>query len=128
MELTIKNKKNLLIERIKNNYYGFLYSLGGVSRSRLIEMAERIAAVKETHEMLTEYYDWDEEGEIDFYLLFRDPLTIIADAWEHSRNEMIGDFDGAMFDVSYSDKIISEYPLIDGVDRELYGKIMSFPC
>jgi len=35
-------------------------------------------------------------------------------------------FEDAMYDVAYSDKIMSEYPLIDGADVNLYGKIMSF--
>lgn len=127
MENTLKAKKNTLINRIENNYNCFQISLYGVSRTKLIEMAGRIAAVTEAYEMLTTDYAWDEEGELDFYLLFRDPLTIIADALENRINEMRDNFDDAMFDVAYSDTILSEYPLIDGVDAKLYDNIMSFP-
>lgn len=107
-------KKDQLIDRIENNYTDFKSSLRGVSRDKLFEMARRIAAVTEAYEMLTREYEWDEEGEIDFYLLFRDPLTIIADAWESRINEMTVDFDCAMFDLSYDDTTISQYPLMEG--------------
>lgn len=126
MELTHENKKKQIVDRLENNYNCFQISLMGVSRSKLIEMASRIVAVTEMYEILTEQYDWDDEGELDFYLLFRDPLTIIADAWESRRSDMTADFDNALFDVAYSDKILSEYPLIDGVEANLYDSIMSF--
>jgi hypothetical protein len=128
MALSIKSKRNLLIDRIENNFHCFQISLSGMSRSKLIENAGRIVAVTEAYEMLTKEYAWDEEGEIDFYLMFRDPLTIVADFWESRRDEMTVDFDAAMFDVAYSDKILPEYPLIDGVDSSYYNKIMSFNC
>jgi hypothetical protein len=119
---TIESKKNLLIRRIEDNYEFFRMTLHGVSREKLIGMAERIAAVNEAREMLTKQYDWNDEGEIDFYLLFRDPLTIVSDALENRIKEMSDNFDDAMYEVAYSEKIISEYPLMDGVDRELYRK------
>ena len=108
-------KKDRLIDRIRGNYCDFKSSLRGVSRGKLFDMAGRISAVTEAYEALTTEYDWDEEGEIDFYLLFRDPLTIIADAWESRRNENLIDFDEAMFEISYDAAPISQYPLIEGV-------------
>jgi hypothetical protein len=127
MKRSLTTKKSMLLNRIENNYNCFQISLRGVSRTNLINMAGRIAAVNETYEMLTKDYAWDEEDEINFYLLFCDPLTIIAHAWESRRNDMTTDLEDAMFDVAYSDKILSEYPLIDGVDAKLYDNIMSFP-
>ena len=109
-------KKNQLIDRIENNYANFKFSLKGVSRQKLFEMAGRIAAVTEAYEMLRgDYGDWDDEIDVEFYLMFRDPLTIIADAWESRRNEMTVDFDGALFDIENSDTTISQYPLMEGV-------------
>jgi hypothetical protein len=127
MKNSLKSKKSMLINRIENNYDCFQMSLSGVSRTNLIKMAGRIAAVTEAYEMLTKEYEWSGEEEADFFLLFRNPLTIIADAWESRRNEMMEDFDNALFDTAYSDKILSEYPLVDGVDAKLYDNIMSFP-
>ena len=108
-------KKDQLIDRIEGNYCNFKLSLRGVSRSKLFEMAGRISAVTEAYEMLTSKYKWDEEDEIEFYLLFRDPLTIVADAWESRRNENIIDFYDAMFEAINSDCTITQYPLIEGV-------------
>jgi len=125
MEFSIKDKKKMLVSRLKSNFDAFKFSLNGVSREKLIEMAGRIAAVTEAYETLTQYYDWDEE-ELDFFLLFRDPLTIVSDALENRNNEMGDNFEDAMFDVAYSDKILSEYPLIDGVDASLYDRIIPF--
>jgi len=114
-------KKEQLINRIHGNYLDFKASLKGVSRTALFNMARRIAAVTETYEMLTTDYAWDEENEIDFYLLFRDPLTIAADAWEQYRNDIAVDFDGAMYELSGNDTVISQYPLIEGAyDDILY--------
>ena len=107
-------KKSRLINRIEGNYCNFKASLRGVSRDTLFEMAGRISAVTEAYEMLTKAYEWDEEYEIEFYLLFRDPLTIVADAWELRRNENLNDFVDAMFEVTSADCTISQYPLMEG--------------
>ncbi len=112
-------KKDQLIDRIENNYTDFKCSLYGVSRDKLFEMAGRIIAVTEAYEMLTKEYAWDEEGQIDFFLLFRDPLTIVADAWERRKNEITADFDDTMFNLSYDDTTISQYPLMEGVGDDI---------
>ena len=112
-------KKDQLISRINDNYMDFKASLRGVSRDELFKMAGRISAVTEAFTMLTTDYAWDEQEEVDFFLFFRDPLTIVADAWELRRSEMMVDFDDALFELSDSDTIISQYPLIEGVCRDI---------
>ena len=114
-------KKDRLIGRINDNYADFRSSLRGVSRDGLFEMAGRIAAVSEAYKILTTGYAWNEEvdGEVDFYLLFRNPLAIIADAWEKQRREAIASFYDAMYEAAYSDQIISQYPLIEGVADDI---------
>ncbi len=102
-------KKDQLIDRINGNFDSFKCSLDGVSRAKLFDGAERIAAVKETHRALTDGYDF-EDGEAEFYLLFRDPLTIVADAWEN--RDPTADFDDVMFDLACDESIITEYPLM----------------
>ena len=109
------DQKRRLVDRIEGNYCSFMASLRGVSREKLFEIAGRISAVTEAYEMLTKNYEWDEDGEIEFYLLFRDPLTIVADAWEIRRDENLNDFCDAMFEVGSDDRTISQYPLIEGV-------------
>ena len=114
-------KKDQLIDRIKDNYVDFKASLRGVSRESLFNMAGRIAAVTEAYEMLTTDYTWNEEadGEVDFYLLFRNPLTIVADAWEKQRVEAMSDFYNAMYEISYTGQTISQYPLIEGAADDI---------
>jgi hypothetical protein len=104
--------KELLIDRIKNNFEDFCCSLRGLSRRKVFDMAEHIAAVKEAFRLLTEDYDWAEEDEISFYLLFRDPLTIVADAWE--TREYTQDFDSVMYELSDRDDVITQYPVLEG--------------
>jgi hypothetical protein len=117
-----QNKRKLLISRIEGNFEDFRCSLRGLSRRKVFDMAERTAAVKEAFVMLTKHYAWDEENEIDFYLLFRDPLTIVADALENRVKQSSDNFENAMYDVTYGGKTISEYPLMDGLDLEIYSR------
>jgi len=118
--MNIYAKKNLIRRRIEHNYLDFKTSLRGVSRGKLFEMAARIAAVTEAYEFLTGWHDWDEESELDFYLLFRDPLTIITDAWESRRNENACDVEAALMDLSHTTgSTVAEYPLIEGVEDDI---------
>ncbi len=55
--------------------------------------------------------EW-EDDEVNFYLLFRNPLTIIADAWEN--REPTQDFDDVMYGISDDDGVITQYPLLEG--------------
>ena len=108
-------KKDHLMRRIQNNYDDFKCSLRGVSREKLFETAPRIAAVTEAYKFLTTVYSWDEDGEIDFFLLFSDPLTIVADEWEDYRDEMASDIDGVLWDIG--DGALAEYPLEKSADN-----------
>ncbi len=103
-------KKDQFIDRINGNFESFKSSLEGLSRSKLFEIAGRIAAVKEAHRALTTGYDFDDK-EAEFYLLFRDPLTIVADAWENIFPT--ADIEDVMFNLACDESIITEYPLIE---------------
>jgi hypothetical protein len=105
-------KKDLLIDRFEDNYEAFKHSLRSLSRTQLFEKAARIAAVTETHEMLTLYYEWEDEDEIDFLLLFRDPLTIVADLWFDTREETSSDVGALVWNACNNDdqRILVEYP------------------
>jgi hypothetical protein len=116
-------KKDLLLGRIENNYEVFKYSLRSLSRTQLFEKAARIAAVTETYEMLTLYYEWDDEYEIDFLLLFRDPLTIIADLWYDDREDMSSQVGAEVWNAcnNSDERILVEYPRVKG-DNALYDE------
>jgi len=109
-------KEDQLIARIHDNYASFKASLQGVSRDTLFQMANRIGAVTEAYKMLTTDYTWTWGAfEIDFYLLFRDPLTIIADAWAKQRNEMVAEFDAVVSRLFLDDDVFTQYPLMEGI-------------
>jgi hypothetical protein len=86
-------------------------------------MAGRIAVVNDAYEMLTKGYEWNNVEEIDFFLLFRDPLTLVADALELRRNKMSNDFYNAMGSVMHSDYILAEYPLVEGCEGKFQNNI-----
>ncbi len=114
-----KSNKKHLMARIEDNYTCFKCSLRSASREKLFEMAGRIAAVTEAYEFLTKKYKWDYEGEIDYLLFFRDPLTMIADAWERDRKERLPELDCMITEVYYNDEVISQYPIMEGIASDL---------
>jgi hypothetical protein len=85
-------KERQLIERIEKNYTNFRSSLTGLSRQKLIESAGHIAAVTTVYERTTTENFWSGDEEIDFFLLFSDPLMMIADECENFQQENSLDF------------------------------------
>lgn len=117
----LSTKKERLLDRLNDNYEDFKQSMSGVSRDKLFASAGRIAAVTEAYEMLTGDHDWEDEYVLDFFLLFRDPLTVVADAWEKQRGESKGNYVLAMYDSYCDERTVSQYPLMEGVyDDILY--------
>jgi len=113
-------KKDELIDRLRNNYSDFRCSLRGMSRERLFGFAGRISAVTDAFEFYTKDYAWDDDDEVKYMLLFRDPLTILADALEQIRNDNYCDTDEALSAVMWDEKAISEYPLTCDSDKYFY--------
>ena len=111
----IYTKRDRLIDRINANYSDFKARLNGLSCDTLLQMTERIAAVSEARALLTTVYGWSISFEIDFYLLFRDPLIIVADAWEKQRNEPEASFGRTMTEILFNlpDDIIAQYLLAE---------------
>jgi hypothetical protein len=116
MEVTMAyTKKDKLLSRLRSNYLNFQCSLDGASRTKLFEMAERIATVKEAYEFALVYDEWEDEDEIGFLLLFQDPLTILADAWERHKADCSYDMADAFERIFWEDNVIAEYPLLNAV-------------
>jgi len=118
--LSHMDKKSKLIYRLENNYDDFLQSISGVSRQMLINMARRIAAYSEVYIYFAKEYEWDDEQELGFYLLFKDPLTIMVDTWLDYRDCMTVDMSGILSSLNY-DTTIAEYPLKEGVQAYMFG-------
>lgn len=103
--------KSRLINRINDNMYEFETYLYGLARRRLIASAGRIAAVNEAYSYLTTEYEYDDESELEYLLLFKNPLMMLADEWQAHRDDYAADIEMAMCGVLYSDDNLDEYAL-----------------
>ena len=71
--------RDVLRDRLEQNYKSYMEGLQGKTPSELIALASEITAVQQLHEELLDACD--EDG-IEFLLRFDDPLEIAAGAWE----------------------------------------------
>jgi hypothetical protein len=111
-----QNEKHaVLMERLEKNLTDHHASLMGFGKRELIEMAEKIAAVSDAYSYLTMYNRFD-DSELDFFLRFQDPLTVVADNWYERRSEL----DEMEFTMGYINdrrgEYLNDYPLIADVD------------
>ena len=120
-ELTHELKRIKLIRRLENNYDDFLHSISGVSRQMLINMANRIAAFSEIYIYFAKEHDWDDEYDVDFFLLFKNPLTVMVDTWLEYHDGMMVDVGGILSGLSCKETVIAEYPLAESADLQLCG-------
>ena len=63
-----------LIERVNQNLIDYHDMLDGFSKRELIEMAGKIAAMRDAHEYITTFKHFDNEG-LDFLMQFQSPLN-----------------------------------------------------
>ena len=71
--------KIALRERLEQNYTAFMESLQGKTTAELIAMAPEITAAQILHEELLDSCDKDD---MEFLLLFDDPLELVRGFWE----------------------------------------------
>jgi len=69
-----------LENRLDKNLADFDAQMMGLDKRDLIDKAWEIAAMHDTYEYLTMYYCF-EADQIDYLLLFQNPLKIVSDAW-----------------------------------------------
>ena len=120
--LKLADKQSKLICRLENNYDDFLQYLSGVSRQTLINMASHIVAYSEIYIYFTKEHEWEGEYDIDFFLLFKNPLAIMVDTWMDFRDRMTFDGGGIMSCLNRNKSAITEYPLAEGADLQLCGE------
>jgi len=107
--------ESALIERVEQNYADYKNSLLGFGKQELIDMAAAIHAYSDAWSYMTAYHAFSDE-ETAFYLQFKNPLEIVADAWRE-RNIDVGDVELTMENISERmDDFMQSYPLIDGAD------------
>lgn len=105
------NLKDRLINRVNDNLYEFETYLYGLARRRLIASAGRIAAVNEAYSYLTTEYECNDECELEYLLLFKNPLMMLADEWQAHRDDYGVDIEVALCRVLYSADNLDEYAL-----------------
>ena len=116
-----KNKrKDELLRRFDMNLADFRERLEHLSRSALINMAGRITAVMDVYEYMTKHYNWYDDGEVQYMLLFADPLILLADIWGTYRAD-ISDAEMAGWVVLDGETLLSNYPLTSDTYTFLSG-------
>ena len=114
-----------LKKRIDKNLADYHGSLMGFGKRELIDMAGKIQAMSDAHSFMSSF-DGFGESDLRFYLKFRNPLEVVADAW----NEYDYDIDGLTFTVdSISGRrelLLAEYPHISDTDAPNDGGLRRF--
>jgi len=99
------------IDRVEQNYADYEREMLGFGAQEVFDMASRIHAVSDAYSYLAIYHNFSEE-ELRFYLLFQNPLDIVAQAW-HERNIDVGEVSFTMdFLMERRDSVIQENALV----------------
>ncbi|MCL2853277.1 MAG: DUF3848 domain-containing protein [Defluviitaleaceae bacterium] len=99
-----------LIDRLDKNLADYHTMLMGFDKQTIIDMANKISAMSNVHLYMTSRYHFDED-KLDFFLKFKNPLEVVANAWVDS-NIDIGDISFALYDVYDKQYALEDYPLV----------------
>lgn len=105
----MQDKLEQLMERLDENLADFKTQWAAMSNSDMIERSGEITAVKDAHYYMTETHGFDDD-EIDYLLLFDNPLQVVAEKWLE-RTEELSDFSFAMDEVFDKRDAIRDYAL-----------------
>jgi hypothetical protein len=81
-----------LTDRLTANLSDYRDALLGEDKQDIMDRAGEISAMTDTHYYLTENHEF-EDSEVDYLLLFENPLEVVADKW----NERVGQMDDFCF-------------------------------
>jgi hypothetical protein len=108
-------KKSELLDRIEKNLTDYKESLMSFTKLELIEKSDQIHAMNNAHFYMTYWNDLTNE-DIDFFLQFKNPLEIVADAW-YDYNTYLGDMRNSLDAlIERKDKILADYPKVTDND------------
>ena len=93
----MQDKLQELFDRLDANLEDFRKTWESNDKAKLIDGSREIAAIKDAHYYLTESHGFEPE-EIDYLLLFENPLQVVADKWLE-RTEDLSDFSFALDEV-----------------------------
>jgi hypothetical protein len=110
----VAEKQAQLMERLNDNHDRYRRNLMGFDMEQVIGAAGKIAAVNDTHEYLTKHYDYG-ELELDYLLLFQNPLAVIADETFKRRECIAGVLASLDHVMGTPDALRGGYVLMDGV-------------
>ena len=105
----MQDKLQELYDRLDANLAAFQLAWEAKSKAELIDGSREITAIRDTHEYLTESHGFETE-EIDYLLLFENPLQVVADKWLE-RTEDLSDFSFALDEVFDKQDALRDYEL-----------------
>lgn len=105
----MQDKLNELFDRLDANLAEFRKIWETSDKTRLIDGSREITAIKDAHYYLTESHGFEQE-EIDYLLLFENPLQVVADKWLE-RTEDLSDFSFALDEVFDQKNALRDYEL-----------------
>lgn len=105
----MQDKLNELFDRLDANLAEFRKTWETSDKTRLIDGSREITAIKDAHYYLTESHGFEQE-EIDYLLLFENPLQVVADKWLE-RSQDLSDFSFALDEVFDKKDALRDYEL-----------------
>ena len=105
----MEDKQQKLCGRLDANLTEFQKQWRSKSADELIDMSREITAIRDAHYYLTESHGFEPE-EIDYLLLFDNPLEVAADKWLE-RTEDLSDFSFALDEVFDKHDALRDYDL-----------------
>ena len=105
----MEDKQQKLFGRLDANRTEFQKQWRSKSADELIDMSREITAIRDAHYYLTESHGFEPE-EIDYLLLFDNPLEVAADKWLE-RTEDLSDFSFALDEVFDKHDALRDYDL-----------------
>lgn len=107
----MQDKLQELLDRLDANLAAFREIWKSSDKARLIDGSREITAIKDAHYYLTESHGFEPE-EIDYLLLFDNPLQVVSDKWLE-RTEDLSDFSFALDEVFDKQDALRDYELKD---------------
>ena len=80
-------------------------------------MSDKITAMTDAYIHMTAYHHY-EDGELDFYLQFTNPLEVVGDDLHDNRSHYAGDIEDTMESIyDRMDSLSKQYPFIDNNEK-----------
>ena len=106
----MQDKLQELFDRLDANLEDFRKTWESSDKAKLIDGSREITAIKDAHYYLTESHGFEPE-EIDYLLLFENPLQVVADKWLE-RTEDLSDFSFTL------DEVFDKQDALRGYERK----------